>query len=93
MFVQHIFGNLHVLKNKYGTKTGVAELLCEQLDGDCSRKNDCSKEDYIPRNGNYLRYGNSLTDSDSLRDGHHPRDVDHSKIIAKTHLQQQLNQT
>ena len=24
--------------NKYGTRTGVAELVCEQLDGDCSRK-------------------------------------------------------
>ena len=25
-------------KNKYGTRTGVAELMCEQLGGDCSRK-------------------------------------------------------
>ena len=25
-------------KNKYGTQTGVAELMCEQLGGDCSRK-------------------------------------------------------
>ena len=24
--------------NKYGTRTGVAELMCEQLGGDCSRK-------------------------------------------------------
>ena len=25
-------------KNKYGTRTGVAELMCEQLGEDCSRK-------------------------------------------------------
>ena len=29
--------------NKYGTRTGVAELMCDQLDGDCSKENDHSK--------------------------------------------------
>ena len=54
--------------------------MCEQLDGDCSRKNDCSKDGYRPRNCNHFidgdspRYGNSSMDRDSLKDDYHPKD-------------------
>ena len=31
-------------KNKYGTRTGVAELMCDQLDGDFSKKNAAERD-------------------------------------------------
>ena len=30
--------------NKYGTRTEVAELMCDQLGGDCSKENGQSQE-------------------------------------------------
>ena len=48
-------------KNKYGTRTGVAELMCDQLGGDCSKENSQSQEDYRPRNGDHLREGEKQT--------------------------------
>ena len=72
----------YIYRKKYGTRTGVAELMCDQLDGTCSKEKDLFKDGYLPRNGNLLRYGdccmfgNSPRVSDRLRDGDHPRDGD-----------------
>ena len=55
------FNGMFPTKNKYGTRTEVAELMCDQLGGDCSKENDHSKGGYRPRNGNHLREGGKQT--------------------------------
>ena len=60
--------------NKYGTRTRVAELMCDQLGGDCSKENDHAKDGYRTRNDNCHRFGNSPRVSDCLRDGDSPED-------------------
>ena len=34
----------YTYKNKYGTRTGVPELMCDQLDGDFSKKNAAKRD-------------------------------------------------
>ena len=67
MFYQDSNCCRNIYINKYGTRTRVAKLMCDQLGGDCSKENDHSKDGYRPRNGDHLR------DGDCHRFGNSPR--------------------
>ena len=80
MFYQDSTCCRNIYINKYGTRTRVAKLMCDQFGGDCSEENEHSKEGYRPRNGDNLRDGdcyrpvNSPWVSDCLGDGDSPDD-------------------